>query len=58
MTYPDLRSFLDMLEKEDLLKRVSHPVNTQLEMTEIQRRLLKNQGVAVLFEKPIMDIQF
>lgn len=55
MSYPDLRNFLEMLEKEELLKRVTHPVNTQLEMTEIQRRLLKEEGVAVLFEKPIME---
>lgn len=54
MSYKSLRHFITALEKDGLLKRVTHPVSTQLEMTEIQTRLLKSGGVAVLFEKPIM----
>jgi len=54
MAYKSLRDFMVELEKKGLLKRVSVPVSTHLEMTEIQRRLLKDGGVAVLFEKPIM----
>src|SRR5690606_24172802 len=38
---------------EGRLVRVSRPVSTQLEMTEIQTRLLARQGPAVLFENPV-----
>ena len=54
MVYHSLRDFITSLERDNLLKRVSHPVKTHLEMTEIQRRLLQQGGVAVLFEKPVM----
>jgi 4-hydroxy-3-polyprenylbenzoate decarboxylase len=54
MSYKSLRDFIAMLEKDNLLKRVSEPVATHLEMTEIQRRLLQSKGVAVLFEKPLL----
>ena len=53
MAYASLRDFLAMLEAEGELIRVSHPVSTVLEMTEIQRRLLARQGPAVLFENPV-----
>ena len=54
MSYKDLSSFVTFLEKEKLLKRITHPVKTDLEMTEIQRRLLNTQGIAILFEKPVL----
>jgi len=54
MAYKSLRDFIDILEAEGELVRVSEPVSTHLEMTEIQTRLLRNGGPAVLFEKPVM----
>jgi 4-hydroxy-3-polyprenylbenzoate decarboxylase len=54
MAYKSLRDFIDRLEAEGELVRVSEPVSTHLEMTEIQTRLLRNGGPAVLFEKPVM----
>jgi 4-hydroxy-3-polyprenylbenzoate decarboxylase len=53
MAYRSLREFLATLEKAGELVRVSEPVSTVLEMTEIQRRLLATGGPAVLFEQPI-----
>ena len=54
MAYRSLREFLGELEKAGELVRVSEPVSTVLEMTEIQTRLLATGGPAVLFEKPIL----
>ena len=54
MAYKSLRDFMAMLEAEGELVRVTEPVSTHLEMTEIQTRLLRNGGPAVLFEKPVM----
>ncbi|MFN3232387.1 MAG: UbiD family decarboxylase [Alphaproteobacteria bacterium] len=53
MPYSSLRDFISTLEQEDLLVRVSEPVSTVLEMTEIQTRLLAEGGPAVLFENTI-----
>ncbi|MEZ5668588.1 MAG: UbiD family decarboxylase [Alphaproteobacteria bacterium] len=53
MPYASLREFVDRLEREGRLVRVVRPVSTQLEMTEIQTRLLARQGPAVLFENPV-----
>jgi 4-hydroxy-3-polyprenylbenzoate decarboxylase len=53
MPYASLRDFIDRLEREDRLRRVSQPVSTVLEMTEIQTRLLKDRGPAVIFENPV-----
>jgi 4-hydroxy-3-polyprenylbenzoate decarboxylase len=53
MSYRSLREFLAHLEAEGELVRVSAPVSTLLEMTEIQTRLLAERGPAVLFENPI-----
>jgi 4-hydroxy-3-polyprenylbenzoate decarboxylase len=53
--YKSLRDFIDRLEAEGELVRVSHPVSTNLEMTEIQTRLLAKGGPAVLFENPLME---
>ncbi|MDX1581072.1 MAG: UbiD family decarboxylase, partial [Alphaproteobacteria bacterium] len=50
MSYSSLRDFIEKLEAKGLLKRVSEPVSTELEMTEIQTRLLAEGGPAVLFE--------
>ena len=53
MKYKDLRDFIDQLEKQGELKRISTPVDPNLEMTEICDRTLRAQGPALLFEKPI-----
>lgn len=52
-SYADLREFIDRLESEGRLIRVSAPVSTALEMTEIQTRLLAEHGPAVIFERPV-----
>jgi 4-hydroxy-3-polyprenylbenzoate decarboxylase len=46
----DLRSFLQEVEKLGQLKRISHPVSTRLEITEIADRVVKAGGPALLFE--------
>jgi len=48
-----LRDFIDRLEREGRLVRVQAPVSPVLEMTEIQTRLLAEQGPAVLFENVV-----
>src|SRR5882724_7269366 len=50
MKYEDLRDFIVQLEKIGELKRVTTPVSTHLEMTEICHRVLHAQGPAILFE--------
>jgi len=50
MSYADLREFVRDLEKRDLLKRISIPVSTELEITEISDRVLRAGGPALLFE--------
>lgn len=52
MKYNDLRDFLDKLEKEGELKRISVEVDPYLEMTEICDRTLRANGPALLFENP------
>ncbi|MEO6985085.1 MAG: 4-hydroxy-3-polyprenylbenzoate decarboxylase [Paralcaligenes sp.] len=53
MKYRDLRDFLAQLEKAGELKRVTHPVSTDLEMTEISDRVLRAGGPALLFEHAV-----
>jgi len=50
MPYSSLRDFIDRLERQGRLVRVSEPVSPYLEMTEIQTRLLAEGGPAVMFE--------
>ncbi|WP_372864148.1 4-hydroxy-3-polyprenylbenzoate decarboxylase [Spongiibacter sp.] len=52
MKHKDLREFLDHLEKQGELKRISYPVDPNLEMTEICDRVLRAGGPALLFENP------
>jgi len=52
MKFDDLRDFLDQLEEKGLLKRISHEIDPQLEMTEISDRTLRAGGPALLFENP------
>jgi 4-hydroxy-3-polyprenylbenzoate decarboxylase len=53
MAFQSLRDFIAALEKEGELVRVTEPVSTHLEMTEIQTRLLAEGGPAVIFENPV-----
>ncbi|MGB0696007.1 MAG: UbiD family decarboxylase [Rhodospirillaceae bacterium] len=49
-SFESLRDFMAHLEREGRLVRVKTPVSPELEMTEIQTRLLAEGGPAVLFE--------
>jgi len=53
MSYDDLRAFIARLEEMGELKRITVPVDTHLEMTEIADRVLRAGGPALLFEKPV-----
>ena len=55
MAYRSLRDFIARLESTGRLKRVQAPVSPYLEMTEIQTRLIAEQGPAVLFENVVGD---
>jgi 4-hydroxy-3-polyprenylbenzoate decarboxylase len=55
MAYKSLRDFLAMLEANGDLKRITTPVSTHLEMTEIHRRVLAAGGPALLFENVINE---
>ncbi len=55
MAYASLRDYLDMLETHGLLRRVSEPVSTNLELTEIGTRLIADGGPAVLFENVVNE---
>jgi len=51
MAYKDLQEFIQVLEREGELKRISVEVDPELEITEITDRVSKNYGPALLFEK-------
>jgi 4-hydroxy-3-polyprenylbenzoate decarboxylase len=53
MAYKSLREFLSFLESQRKLVRVTQPVSTVLEMTEIGTRLIAHNGPAALFENAI-----
>jgi len=52
VAYRDLRAFIDKLEKEGELKRITAEVDPVLEITEITDRVTKSGGPALLFERP------
>ncbi len=52
MKYKDLRDFIHQLEAKGELVRISQPIDTDLEMTEIADRTLRAGGPALLFENP------
>ncbi|MDC8832390.1 4-hydroxy-3-polyprenylbenzoate decarboxylase [Alteromonas gilva] len=52
MKYKDLRDFISQLEKNGDLVRITRPISTKLEMTEIADRTLRAGGPALLFENP------
>lgn len=51
--FKDLRDFIDLLEQQGELKRISTPVDPYLEITEISDRTLRRGGPALLFENPL-----
>lgn len=53
MSYQSLREFMARLEQSGRLLRVTTPVSTHLEMTEIQTRVLAEGGPAILFENVV-----
>ncbi|MEJ2764379.1 4-hydroxy-3-polyprenylbenzoate decarboxylase [Photobacterium sp. MCCC 1A19761] len=53
MKFKDLRDFIHYLEQAGELKRITHPVDPDQEMTEICDRTLRAGGPALLFENPI-----
>ena len=53
MAYDNLTEFVQVLERAGELKRISHPVNAELEITEIADRVMKSAGPALLFENVI-----
>ena len=53
MKYADLREFISFLEQRNELVRITEPVDTYLEITEISDRTLRASGPALLFENPI-----
>jgi len=52
MKYKDLRDFIAQLEVQGELKRISQPIDPNLEMTEVCDRTLRAEGPALLFENP------
>jgi 4-hydroxy-3-polyprenylbenzoate decarboxylase len=52
MAYRNLREFIARLERENELRRIAEPVDTDLEITEITDRVSKAGGPALLFERP------
>src|SRR5512139_1682696 len=53
MAYDNLAEFVQVLEREGELKRISHPVKAELEITEIADRVMKAAGPALLFENVV-----
>ena len=50
MKFKDLREFIRFLEDKGELRRITAPVNHELEITEITDRVIKSGGPALLFE--------
>ena len=53
MKFKDLREFIDYLEQQGELKRITQPVDPDQEITEICDRTLRAGGPALLFENPV-----
>ena len=50
--FPDLRSFVEFLERTGRLARIRVPVDPVLEISEILQRVVREKGPALLFERP------
>jgi len=53
MPYYSLTDFVQVLERDGELKRVTYPVRAELEITEIADRVMKSGGPALLFENVV-----
>ncbi|GHA43309.1 4-hydroxy-3-polyprenylbenzoate decarboxylase [Photobacterium aphoticum] len=53
MKFKDLREFIDYLEQQGQLQRITQPVDPDQEITEICDRTLRAGGPALLFENPV-----
>jgi 4-hydroxy-3-polyprenylbenzoate decarboxylase len=53
MAYRSLQQFVHVLAQEGELKRISHPVSAELQITEIADRVMKSGGPALLFENVV-----
>jgi 4-hydroxy-3-polyprenylbenzoate decarboxylase len=51
--YRDLRDFIGALERCGELRRVAEPVSARLEMTAVSDFVLRANGPALLFERPV-----
>src|SRR5256886_17100848 len=49
--HPNLRSFLDLLSRENDLLKIDAEVDPYLEVAEIHRRVIEQGGPALLFER-------
>lgn len=52
--FQDLRDFIAFLEEKGQLLRIAHPLKTELEVTEVHKRLLEAGKGAALIENPIL----
>jgi 4-hydroxy-3-polyprenylbenzoate decarboxylase len=50
--FPDLQSFIAHLERAGQLKRIAAEVDPRLEVSEIAQRVVRQEGPALLFERP------
>ncbi|MFT2721985.1 menaquinone biosynthesis decarboxylase [Deinococcus sp. A31D244] len=50
MAFPDIQSFMRLLEQRGELIRITTPVSRELEITQIADRMVKQGGPALLFE--------
>lgn len=53
MAYNSLEEFVQVLERQGDLKRISHAVKAELEISEIADRVMKRNGPALLFENVV-----
>jgi 4-hydroxy-3-polyprenylbenzoate decarboxylase len=53
MAYNSLTQFVQTLEREGELRRITYPVRAELEITEIADRVMKSEGPALLFESVV-----
>lgn len=60
MQYTCLRDFIQQLERQKLLKRITYPVSPYLEMTAVSDKVLREGGPALLFthNKPVLTNLF
>ncbi len=57
MKYRDLRDFVAGLERQGELQRIADPVSVHLDMTALSDRVLRAEGPALWFDRPVGAIQ-